>query len=119
MTDATDIVKRYIACAGRLDVDGLADCFTADASLNGFLGPNEVTGTIELFFTDVKRMAAAGVDMSSYRGTIASCEATGEVARATVLMEGFAGAVFTDYLLLMRGSDGRWKIVAKAFTTNS
>ncbi|TSD83564.1 nuclear transport factor 2 family protein [Mycobacterium sp. KBS0706] len=34
-------------------------------------------------------------------------------------MEGFAGAAFTDYLLLMRGSDDHWKIVAKAFTTRS
>jgi len=69
-------------------------------------GGDQIGGTIALFFTDVKRMAAAGLDMSSYRGTIASCEATGDIARATVLMERFAGAAFTDYLLLMQRSDG-------------
>lgn len=116
MSDGRETVERYIDRSGALDADGLASCFVDGAGLYGYLGPQAVIGTIELYLADVKRLAAASTDMSAYSATINSHEATGQVARATVLMEGFAGVGFTDHLLLMQIA-GEWKIISKAFTT--
>lgn len=54
--------------------------------------------------------------MSAYSASITAFDVTGDVANATVSMEGFAGARFVDYLHLMN-RDGGWQIVSKTFTT--
>jgi len=110
------VVQRYIDLSGALDASGLTECFASNASLNGYLGPKPVVGGISLYIDDVRRLAESGAVMSAYRASITMFAVTGDVATATVSMEGFAGAQFVDYLHLMQ-HDGAWRIVAKTFTT--
>ena len=113
---AEQVVQRYIECSGTLDAQGLAACFSPDASLNGFLGPQPVAGSADLYIKDVRRMAGAGADMSAYKAAVTAFDATGGIAAATVGMEGLAGTRFVDYLHLVQ-RDGEWRIVSKTFTT--
>ncbi len=113
---AQQVERRYIECSGTLDAQGLAACFSPDASLNGFLGPQAVAGSADLYIEDVQRMASAGTDMSAYKAAVTACDATGDIAAATVSMEGFAGTRFVDHLHLVQ-RDGEWRIVSKIFTT--
>lgn len=113
---AEQVVRRYIECSGTLDAQGLAACFFLDASLNGFLGPQAVAGSARLYVEDVQQMAGAGADMSAYKAVVTAFNATGNIAAATVSMEGLAGARFVDHLHLVQ-RDGEWRIVSKIFTT--
>jgi len=110
------VLQAYIDGSRDLDRARLAACFHPRATLTGFLKGTPVLGSIDFFLDDVSRMAAAGVGNTDYAARIDSLVVQGSVASANIVMSGFAGLNFKDYLHLIE-EGGRWSIINKLFTT--
>ena len=112
------VMKRYTDAAFRGDADGLRACFHADAVMSGLLGDQLLMGSPEPFFTDIgghPSMESAG---ALYEPTVVSVDVLGRVASVRVDETGFFGAMsFANWFHLLKGDDGRWLIVSKAFMT--
>jgi hypothetical protein len=112
------VMKRYTDAAYRGDADGLRACFHADAVMSGLLGDQLLMGSPEPFFTDIgghPSMESAG---APYEPTVVSVDVLGRVASVRIDETGFFGAMsFANWFHLLKGDDGRWRIVSKAFMT--
>ena len=112
------VMKRYTDAAFRGDADGLRACFHADAVMSGLLGDRLLMGSPEPFFTDIgghPSMESAG---APYEPTVVSLDVLGRVASVRIDETGFFGAMsFANWFHLLKGDDGRWLIVSKAFMT--
>lgn len=118
MKDATpqDVLQAYMDGSRDLDRARLAPCFHPKAILTGFLAGKSISGTPELFLADVDKIAAAGVHNTDYSARIESLTVQGSIASARIVMSGFAGLNFNDFMHLVE-ENGRWSIVSKLFTT--
>jgi hypothetical protein len=111
-----DVLQAYMDGSRDLDRAKLAACFHPKAILTGFLAGTTISGTAELFLADVEKIAAAGGRNLGYQAKIDNLTVRGSVASATIVMSGFAGLNFNDFMHLME-ENGRWSIVSKLFTT--
>jgi hypothetical protein len=110
------VLQAYMDGSRDLDRAKLAQCFHPKAVLTGFLKDTPILGTPQLFLDDVDRIVAAGVRNTGYEAKIESLTEQGSVASANIVMSGFAGLNFKDYMHLVEES-GRWSIISKLFTT--
>ena len=112
------VMKRYTDAAYRGDADGLRACFHADAVMSGLLGDQLLTGSPEPFFTDIGGHPSMESSGAPYEPTVVSVDVLGRVASVRIDETGFFGAMsFANWFHLLKGDDGRWLIVSKAFMT--
>lgn len=110
------VLQTYIDGSRDLDRARLAPCFHPQGILTGFLAGQAIRGTPELFLADVEKMAAAGMRNTAYQARVENLVVKGSVASATVVMSGFAGLNFQDFMHLVE-ENGHWSIISKLFTT--
>ena len=112
------VMKRYTDAAYRGDADGLRACFHADAVMSGLLGDQLLMGSPEPFFADIGGHPSMESTGAPYEPTVVSVDVLGRVASVRVDETGFFGAMsFANWFHLLKGDDGRWLIVSKAFMT--
>lgn len=110
----TQAVQLYIDGVARGDQAKLADAFHPDARMYGAVGDQRFDTAVAEFGEVVA--ASPGDGAGTFRARISSIVQAGDAASATVVEDGFWGTLsFVDFLSLCR-IEGRWRIVAKAFT---
>jgi hypothetical protein len=112
------VMRRYTDAAFRGDADGLRACFHPEAVMSGLLGEQLLVGSPEPFFTDIAGHPSMESTGAPYEPTVVSVDVLGRVAGVRVDETGFFGAMsFANWFHLLKGDDGEWRIVSKAFTT--
>jgi hypothetical protein len=112
------VMKRYTDAAFEGDADGLRACFHADAVMSGLLGDQLLMGSPGPFFTDIGRRPSMESTGVLYKPIVVSVDVLGRVSCLRIDETGFFGAMsFANWFHLLKGDDGRWLIVSKAFMT--
>ena len=108
-----EALQLFIDGTARGDQAKLAEAFHPDARMYGAIGTQRYDAPITEF---AKVVSESPADTGgTYRARITSIVQAGDAACATVVEEGFWGAVsFVDFLTLCRIED-RWRIVNKTF----
>ena len=116
--DVLAVMRRYTDAAYKGDTDGLRSCFHPDALMSGLLGDQLLVGSPEPFFTDVGGHPSMECSGAPYEPTVVSVDVLGRVASVRIDETGFFGAMsFANWFHLLKGDDGTWRIVSKAFMT--
>ena len=112
------VMRRYTDAAFRGDADGLRACFHPEAVMSGVLGEQLVAGSPEPFFADIAGHPTMDSAGDPYEPAVVSVDVLGRVASVRVDETGFFGAMsFANWFHLLKGDDGEWRIVSKAFMT--
>ena len=112
------VMRRYTDAAFRGDADGLRACFHPEAVMSGLLGEQLLAGSPEPFFADIAGHPSMESTGAPYEPTVVSVDVLGRVASVRIDETGFFGAMsFANWFHLLKGDDGAWRIVSKAFTT--
>ena len=116
-TDAVlAVMRRYTDAAYKGDADGLRACFHPDAVMSGLLGDQLLMGSPERFFTDIAGHPSMQSTGAPYEPAVVSVDILGRVASVRVDETGFFGTMsFANWFHLLKGDDGTWRIVSKAF----
>lgn len=109
-------LQRYVDGLRNGDVDLLKEAFHPDAIMTGYLGPDSMIVPIQGFYDLVSEKPAPAQSGAPFSATIESVDITGATATAVVTEQGYLGHDFQDSFQLLK-LDGRWKIMAKLFTT--
>ena len=112
------VMRRYTDAAFKGDADGLRACFHPDAVMSGQLGDQLLMGSPEPFFADIGGHPSMESTGAPYTPTVVSVDVLGRVASVRIDETGFFGAMsFANWFHLLKGDDGAWRIVSKAFMT--
>jgi hypothetical protein len=112
------VMRRYTDAAFRGDADSLRACFHPEAVMSGLLGDQLLAGSPEPFFADIAGRPSMESAGAPYEPTVISVDVLGRVASVRIDETGFFGATsFANWFHLLKGDDGQWRIVSKAFTT--
>jgi ketosteroid isomerase-like protein len=112
------VMRRYTDAAFHGDADGLRACFHPDAVMSGQLGEQLLMGSPEPFFTDIGGRPSMESTGAPYEPTVVAVDVLGRVASVRIDETGFFGAMsFANWFHLLKGDDGQWRIVSKAFMT--
>ena len=104
-------VQLYIDGSARGDTAKLTEGFHPEAQMYGAVGDDRYDEPI----TEYIKLMADSPGGETMRGRITSIVQAGDAATATVVEDGFWGALsFVTFLTLSR-IDGRWRIVNKNF----
>lgn len=109
-----DAVLNYVAGCAAADPETVAEAFSPDAQMWGYLAGEYVTISGAEFVAEV--IDGADRPGPEYSHSIHSVEVRGGVATAILDEEQFLGQDFRNYLGLVR-LDGRWRIASKIFTS--
>ncbi len=116
--DVLAVMRRYTDAAFKGDADGLRACFHPDAVMSGLLGDQLLMGSPEPFFADIGGRPSMESTGAPYTPTVVSVDVLGRVASVRIDETGFFGAMsFANWFHLLKGDDGAWRIVSKAFMT--
>lgn len=112
-----DLFAQYFDAVYRADVAKLRTLFHPQAAMYGYLGPQLLAGTPEPFFADLASKPSMAENRDDCRCVTRHISVTGNIAEATLLVDGFYGAAcIEDHFHLVK-ENGAWKIVCKTFTT--
>lgn len=112
--DVYAAVKQYVDGCVAADAAVVADAFSADAVMWGYLGDEYATMSGADFAANV--VAAADPAGPEYGFSIRVVSVTGNTAHAVLEEQQFLGADFVNNFGLVK-RDGRWRIVSKVFQT--
>lgn len=107
-------VLKYVEGCTAADDEAVADAFSPDAVMWGYLAGNYVSMTGREFAATVIADAQPAGPEYSFR--IHAIEVSGDVATAILDEEQFLGLDFRNHFGLVR-RDGRWRICSKVFTS--
>lgn len=112
-----NLLDRYGDAVYSADIDALKTIFHEKASMNGYLGPDMLIGTPEMFFADLGSKPSMKEQKDDFRCVLTDLRVTGSIAEATLFVDNFYGAAcIEDHFHLIK-DNGEWKIVCKTFTT--
>lgn len=112
-----ELLDRYFEAVGKADVDTLKTIFHENASMYGYLGPDAVIGTPEIFYADISSkpsMKEQGIDC---RCVVKRIEIQENIADAIITVDNFYGAARVEDHFHLLKLDGKWRILCKTFTT--
>jgi Putative lumazine-binding len=112
------VLRRYTDAVYKGDAIGLRACFHPDAVMSGLLADQLLMGPPEPFFTDIAEHSSMESAGAPYEPTVVSADVLGRVASVRIDETGFFGVMsFANWFHLLKGDDGTWRIVSKAFMT--
>lgn len=112
-----EILQDYVDGTYQADTEKLKGVFHGRAVMNGYLGPECVLGTPDLFIADMASAPSMASRGDPYHAEIEMLRVEGDVAVAAVSETGFRGeGALVDFFQLIK-TDGEWKIISKLFTT--
>lgn len=110
-------MRQYFDAVYRADVGTLKTIFHEKASMYGYLGPDMLAGTPEPFYQDLLSQPSMTDSETDCRCVITDIAVTGNIAGATLLVDGFYGAATVEDRFLLLKENGVWHIACKTFTT--
>lgn len=115
--EVKEVLDRYFNAVYNADIDNLKSIFHKSASMYGYLGSDIVTGTPQIFLDDLSSKSSMASEQTECKYVVESIQVTGDVACASIFVDGFFGAAtIKDFFHLIK-EDGQWYIVCKTFTT--
>lgn len=109
-----EAIGRYVEGCRAADGTAVAEAFSPDAVMWGYLAGDYVTMSGSHFAEQV--VAGAEPAGDEYSHQIHSIEVTGDIATAVLTEKQFQGLDFCNHFGLVR-RDGRWRICSKVFTS--
>ena len=117
--DVLAVMRRYTDAAFKGDADGLRACFHPDAVMSGLARRPAAR------WARRSRSSPTSADTRPWSPpgrptmpTVVSVDVLGRVASVRIDETGFFGAMsFANWFHLLKGDDGQWRIVSKAFMT--
>lgn len=111
------LLEEYFAAVYQADIPKLKEIFHPQAAMYGYLGADLLAGTPEPFLADLGSKPSMAANKDDCRYVIKNLAVTGEIAEATLLVDGFYGAACIEDHFHLICTKGRWQIVCKTFTT--
>ena len=109
--DVRAVLDRYAEGTRTCDVEMLRGAFHPQATMSGWLGPDDLMGGPQPFLD-----AIAGNEVGpDYASEVAALEVDGPVATATLTERNLFGPDFVNHFHLTRQPDEAWLITAKLF----
>jgi len=112
-----ELIQRYIDGTYEADGEKLRGVFHEKAVMNGYLGPNLLTGDPAPFIEDMTGSPSMKSNNDPYETEIKYLVIEGNAASLALYETGFRGdASLVDFFHCIK-TDGEWKIISKLFTT--
>ncbi|MCC7461021.1 MAG: nuclear transport factor 2 family protein [Gammaproteobacteria bacterium] len=112
--EAQEALNKYIEGIRTGNVELLRSVFDANARLHGSIMGTLVNGPLDVFLKDVSERPPPAKSGEPFRAAIVELHVNGNVARGTVIEQGYFGLNFMDYFHLLKTERG-WVIVDKTF----
>lgn len=111
------LLSRYFNAVYEADIDTLKTIFHPDASMNGFLGPDMIIGTPQIFYDDLSSKPSMKDDKIQCDCEIKEITIHGNIASASIYVTNFFGMCNVMDIFHLLNIDDEWKILCKTFTT--
>lgn len=111
------LLNRYFTAVYEADIDTLQTIFHQDASMNGFLGPDMVIGTPQIFYDDLTSKPSMKESDTKCECEIKEITIHGNIASASIYVTNFFGMCNVMDIFHLLYINDEWKILCKTFTT--
>ncbi len=112
-----NLLADYADAVYHADIDRLKTIFHEKAFMNGFLGEDLLIGDVSPFYADLGSKPSMADNKDDFRYVIKHLEVVGNLAQATLFVDGFYGAATIQDCFHLVKCDGKWRIICKSFTT--
>jgi len=114
MKTPTETIEAYIEATRSGDVEGLKNLFSPEALMSGFFEGEFYSGSLGVFFDEVRDNPSPSETGQEYIGEITYTEVIGNIAQVTMKEKGYLGLDFTN-LFHLACVDGKWLILSKTY----